>query len=76
MARAREDWDDLPESAAEQFRIALAAADSALRAADGAGPENIVKATVYLMTDMNDRTKINPIREEYTSASTGRPRPS
>ncbi len=64
MVGAREDRDDLPPSVAEQFRIALAAVDAALRAAGGTGPENIVKVTVYL-TDVNDRAKINPIREEY-----------
>ena len=56
--------DNLPESVEDQFRIALGAVDAALRAAGGSGPENIVKVTVYL-TDVNDRAKINPIREEY-----------
>ena len=64
MVGAREDRNDLPESVSEQFRIALESVDAALRAAGGTGPENIVKVTVYL-TDVNDRAKINPIREEY-----------
>ena len=65
MVGALEDRDDLPESAAEQFPIVLAAVDAALRVKGGDEPENIVKVTVYLMTDVNDRAKINPIREEY-----------
>ena len=64
MVGARGDRSDLPDSVTEQFRIALAAVDRALRAAGGSGPENIVKVTVYL-TDIADRAKINPIREEY-----------
>ena len=54
----------IPDSVTDQFRIALDAVDTALRAAGGAGPQNIVKVTVYL-TDVTDRGKINPIREAY-----------
>ena len=70
MVGAREDRDDLPESVTEQFRIALAAVDSALRAAGGTGPENIVKVTVYL-TDVNDRAKINPMGGVLRGAPAG-----
>ena len=55
---------DIPESVSDQFRIALRSIDTALRAAGGTGPENIVKVTVYL-TDVNDRETINVIRKEY-----------
>ncbi len=64
MVGARGDRSDIPDSVTEQFRIALDAVDAALRAAGGTGPENIVKVTVFL-TDVNDRPKINPIREAY-----------
>ena len=66
MVGAREDGS-IPEPVTEQFRIALDSVDRALRAAGGAGPENIVKVTVFL-TDVRDREKINPIREEYFGA--------
>lgn len=64
MVGARGDRNEIPDSVTEQFRIALDAVDAALRAAGGSGPENIVKVTVFL-TDVNDREKINPIREAY-----------
>ena len=53
----------IPEDAVEQFRIALGAVDNVLRAVGG-GPENVVKVQVFL-TDMNDRAKINPLRQDY-----------
>ena len=53
----------VPEDVEEQFQIAMDCLDSALRAAGGK-PEHIVKVQVFL-TDVNDRTKINPIRESY-----------
>ena len=53
----------VPEGVEEQFQIAMDCLDSALRAAGGK-PEHIVKVQVFL-TDVNDRTKINPIRESY-----------
>ena len=53
----------VPEGVEEQFQIAMNCLDSALRAAGGK-PEHIVKVQVFL-TDVNDRTKINPIRESY-----------
>ena len=53
----------VPEDVEEQFQIAMNCLDSALRAAGGK-PEHIVKVQVFL-TDVNDRGKINPIREIY-----------
>jgi enamine deaminase RidA (YjgF/YER057c/UK114 family) len=53
----------VPEDVEEQFQIALDCLDSALRAAGGR-PEHVVKVQVFL-TNVNDRTKINPIRENY-----------
>ena len=53
----------VPENVEEQFQIALDCLDSALRAAGGR-PEHVVKVQVFL-TNVNDRTKINPIRENY-----------
>lgn len=54
---------EIPEDVVDQFRVALANMDQALRAAGGV-PENIVKVTVYL-TEISDRPKINPQRIEY-----------
>ena len=56
----------VPEDVEEQFQIALDCLDSALRAAGGK-PEHVVKVQVFL-TNVNDRTKINPIRENYFGA--------
>ena len=53
----------VPDATEDQFRLALENLDEALRAAGG-GPEHIVKVTVYL-TDVRDRSKINPLRESY-----------
>ena len=53
----------VPEDVEEQFQIAIDCLDCALRAAGGK-PEHVVKVQVFL-TDVNDRTKINPIRESY-----------
>ena len=53
----------IPEDVVEQFRVALANIDGALRAAGGK-PENIVKVQVFV-TDINDRAKINPLRQDY-----------
>ena len=52
-----------PDDVVDQFRIAMSNLDGALVAAGGR-PEHIVKVTVFL-TDINDRTLINPIRQEY-----------
>ena len=54
---------NVPEDTVEQFAIAMKNFDSDLRAA-GAGAENVVKVTVFV-TDINDRSRINPIRQEY-----------
>ena len=56
----------VPEDVEEQFQIALDCLDSALRSAGGR-PEHVVKVQVFL-TNVNDRTKINPIRENYFGA--------
>jgi 2-iminobutanoate/2-iminopropanoate deaminase len=53
----------IPEDTVEQFRLAMAAFDAALRAAGGT-PDKVVKVQVFLI-DMNDRTRINPQRQAY-----------
>src|SRR4051794_18546188 len=53
----------IPPGVAEQFDVALRNMDTCLRAA-GAGPEHVVKVTVYL-TNVADRTLINPARQRY-----------
>ena len=52
-----------PDDVVEQFQIAMDNLDRALRAAGGR-PEHIVKVQVFL-TDVSDRTRINPIRQRY-----------
>ncbi len=56
----------VPDDVVEQFRIAMDNLDGVLRAAGGR-PEHIVKVQLFL-TDINDRAKINPIREAYFGA--------
>jgi len=53
----------IPAGVVEQFEVAIANLDACLKAA-GADAEHVVKVTVYL-TDVADRTKINPIRQRY-----------
>ncbi|WP_428486308.1 RidA family protein [Rhodopila sp.] len=53
----------IPADVVEQFEIAIANMDACLKAA-GAGAEHVVKVTVYL-TNIADRTRINPIRQRY-----------
>lgn len=53
----------VPEDVVEQFRIALGYVDGVLRS-QGGEPRNIVKVQVFL-TDVNDRTRINPVRQAY-----------
>ena len=53
----------VPEDVAEQCEVALANIDAVLRSV-GAGPEHVVKVTV-LLTDIDDRTAVNPARERY-----------
>ena len=53
----------VPDTTEDQFRLALENLDEALRVAGG-GPEHIVKVTVYL-TDVRNRSKINPLRQSY-----------
>ena len=54
---------NIPDDVVDQFQVAMNNLDKALRAAGGR-PENIVKVTVFL-TDVNDRSKINPLRQKY-----------
>ena len=53
----------IPEDVVDQFEVAMDWLDRALRAAGGR-PEHIVKVQVFL-TDINDRAKINPLRQNY-----------
>jgi reactive intermediate/imine deaminase len=53
----------IPASVVEQFELAIANMDACLKAV-GASAEHVVKVTVYL-TDVDDRAKINPIRQRY-----------
>ncbi len=53
----------IPEDTVEQFELALGYVDSVLRAAGGE-PGNVVKVQVFL-TDVADRTRINPVRQAY-----------
>ncbi len=53
----------IPEDTVEQFQVAIDTVDRCLKAA-GAEARHIVKVTV-LLTDINDRAAINPIRQAY-----------
>ncbi len=53
----------IPEDTAEQFQVAIDALDRCLKAAGGEA-RHVVKVTV-LLTDINDRAAINPIRQAY-----------
>jgi reactive intermediate/imine deaminase len=53
----------IPDDVVEQFEICIANLDTCLKAV-GAGAEHVVKVVVYL-TDVTDRSKINPIRQRY-----------
>ena len=53
----------IPGDVVDQFQICLDNIDSVLSAAGGK-PDQIVKVVVYL-TDINDRPKINPLRQVY-----------
>ncbi len=53
----------IPEDTVEQFQVAIDTVDRCLKAA-GAEVRHIVKVTV-LLTDINDRAAINPIRQAY-----------
>ena len=54
---------DTPDDVVEQFKICMDNLDGVLKAAGGK-PEHVVKVQVFL-TDINDRSKINPLREAY-----------
>jgi enamine deaminase RidA (YjgF/YER057c/UK114 family) len=56
----------IPPGVVEQFELAVASMDACLKSV-GAGAENVVKVTVYL-TDIADRSRINPIRQRYFGA--------
>ena len=56
----------VPADTVEQFKLALGYVDSVLRAAGGE-PRNIVKVQVFL-TDVAERSRINPVRQEYFGA--------
>lgn len=53
----------IPRDVTAQFELAIANMDACLKSV-GAGAQHVVKVTVYL-TDVNDRTKINPVRQRY-----------
>ncbi len=53
----------IPEDTAEQFQLAIDSVDRCLKAA-GAEARHVVKVMV-LLTDINDRAAINPIRQAY-----------
>ena len=53
----------VPHDVVEQFEIAMGHLDGVLRAAGGE-PRHVVKVQIFL-TDIADRTKINPVREHY-----------
>lgn len=55
------------DDVAEQTRQVFRNMEKMLQAA-GIGFGDILKVTVYL-TDVNDRTKINPVRQEYFGAA-------
>lgn len=53
----------IPDDAVAQFEVAMRNLDTVLRAAGGTAHQ-IVKVVVYL-TDINDRARINSIRQRY-----------
>ena len=57
----------IPTDVVSQFDLALHSLDACLKAV-GAGPEHVVKVTVFL-TDINDRPRINPARQRYFGTS-------
>ena len=57
------DDKSIPESTVEQFALAMASMDKALRHAGGR-PDQVVKVLVF-MTDITERSLINPLRIRY-----------
>jgi 2-iminobutanoate/2-iminopropanoate deaminase len=53
----------IPDDVVEQFSIAMASIDRCLREAGGR-PDQVVKVQVFL-TDIDERPRINPIRQAY-----------
>ena len=54
---------EIPEDTVDQFRIALGTIDRCLKAAGGR-PDQVVKVQLFL-TDITERARINPLRQEY-----------
>ncbi len=54
---------NIPDDVVDQFDLALHNLDRCLKAV-GAGPEHVVKVTVFLI-DIDDRELINPARRRY-----------
>ena len=53
----------VPHDVVEQFEVAMGHLDGVLRTAGGE-PRHVVKVQIFL-TEITDRTKINPVRERY-----------
>ncbi len=53
----------IPDDTVAQFKLAMDNFDTVLRAAGGEA-RHVVKVTVFL-TDIDDRARINPIRQAY-----------
>ena len=53
----------IPDDVVDQFRIAMDSIDHCLREAGGR-PDQVVKVLVF-MTDIDERPRINPVRQEY-----------
>ena len=54
---------EIPEDTVDQFEIAIGTIDRCLRAAGGR-PDQVVKVQLFL-TDISERSRINPIRQRY-----------
>lgn len=53
----------IPDDVVDQFRIAMDTIDHCLREAGGR-PDQVVKVQVF-MTNIDERPRINPIRQQY-----------
>jgi enamine deaminase RidA (YjgF/YER057c/UK114 family) len=54
---------EIPEDTVAQFEIAIGTIDRCLRAAGGR-PDQVVKVQIFL-TDISERARINPIRQQF-----------